>query len=54
MALEGTIDEWIVTLHNDNAMELRNFDHFIAALWKCFKDPLGDHKARDRIKPEIT
>lgn len=49
MALEGTTDEWIVILHND-ASELRNFDCFMAALWKSFEDPLADCKARDHIK----
>lgn len=32
MALEGTAANWMVTLHNDNALELDNFDHFMAAL----------------------
>lgn len=49
MALEWTTAEWMDTLHN-NALELRNFEHFIAALWKCFEDPIANHKAKDHIK----
>lgn len=49
MALEGTMAEWMVTLHND-VSELRNFDHFMAALQMHFEDSLADHQARDHIK----
>lgn len=37
-------------LYNDDALELRNFDLFMATLQKCFEDLLADCKARDSIK----
>lgn len=42
-ALEGTMAEWMVILHN-NASELRNFDCFMATLQKSFEDPLANYK----------
>ncbi|XP_060541565.1 zinc finger protein 213-like [Pantherophis guttatus] len=50
LALEGAAARWMVTLHNANAPELWNFDHFMTALRRRFEDPLADRKARDRIK----
>lgn len=49
-ALEGAVVWWMVTLHNDDAPELRNFNRFMVALCKRFKDPLADCKAREHIK----
>lgn len=45
MALERPATQCMVTLHNDNALELRNLNHFMAILCKWFKDPLADCKA---------
>lgn len=42
MTLEEATARWMVTLHNDNAPELRNFNHFMTALRKHFKDPLAN------------
>lgn len=51
MALEGEAAEWMVTLQKNDAAEPCNFNRFMAALRKCFKDPpLTDQKARMRIK----
>lgn len=50
LVLEGATARWMVTLHNMNAPELRNFDQFMTALCRQFKDPLADSKARDCIK----
>lgn len=50
IALQGTTAEWMVTLHNDNTLELCNFDYFMTALQKHFEDPLADRKARTRIE----
>lgn len=50
LALEGAAASWMVTLHNANAPELRNFNRFMTALRQRFEDPLADRKARDRIK----
>lgn len=44
MALGGTAVECMVSLHNDEAMELQNFDRFMMALCKQFKDPLAQRK----------
>lgn len=48
MALEGAVAQWMVTLYNDDALELRNFNQFMVVLRKSFEDPLADCKARDR------
>lgn len=40
----------MVTLHNANALELRNFDCFMTMLHHQFEDSLADQKARDHIK----
>lgn len=42
LALEGGIARWMVTLHNVNALELRNFNRFMTALIWQFEDPLTD------------
>lgn len=44
-AMEGATVRWMVTLHNDIALELKNFNHFMAVLCKYFQDPLADCKA---------
>lgn len=40
----------MVTLHNADATELRNFNYFMMALCRCFEDPLADCKAHNHIK----
>lgn len=50
IALEHATACWMVTLHNADAPELQNFNHFMAALRQRFEDPLADQKARDSIK----
>lgn len=45
---EGATARWMVTLHNANSLEFRNFNQFMTA--PRFEDPLADYKARDRIK----
>lgn len=50
LALEGATAHWMVTVHNANAPELRNFNQFITVLCQWFEDPLADCKARDCIK----
>lgn len=50
MELEGTTAKWMVTLHNDDASKLRNFDHFMGVLQKYFEDPLAIRNARTRMK----
>lgn len=50
LALEGAAARWMVTLHNVDAIELQNFNHFMMTLHRCFKDPLADRKARNHIK----
>lgn len=50
VALEGATGSWMFIFHNDDALELRNFNCFMAELCRCFKDPLTNHKARDHIK----
>lgn len=50
MALEGAAADWMVTLHNTNATELWNFNHFMATLRWRFEEPLAEQKARDYIK----
>ncbi|KAK9396652.1 neuralized-like 4 [Crotalus adamanteus] len=49
-ALERMAVRWMVIIHNDDAPELRNFNHFMVSLCKCFEDPLIDQKDRDHIK----
>lgn len=49
MALEGTAACWMVTLHNADALNLWNFNHFMATL-RWFEDSLADQKARYCIK----
>lgn len=46
MALEGGAAEWIVALHDDDAMKLRNFDRFMAALRKWFEHLLAERNVR--------
>lgn len=50
MALKGATAEWMVSLHNDNASQLQNYNQFIAALCSWFKDPLAERKARTQMK----
>lgn len=50
LALEGAAARWMVTLHNADALELQNFDHFMMVLRCRFEDPLADHKACDCIR----
>lgn len=50
LAMEGAAAHWMVTLHNVNAPELWNFNHFMMALRQRFEDPLADQKTRDHIK----
>lgn len=50
MALEGPAAQWMVNLHNDNALELRNLNHFMPILCKWFEYPLANRKSRDHIK----
>lgn len=33
MVLEGAKTRWMVTLYNDDALEQRNFNHFMATSW---------------------
>lgn len=40
----------MVILHTTHAPELQNFNHFMAALRRRFKDSLADWMARERIK----
>uniref|UniRef100_A0A8C5SGU8 Uncharacterized protein n=1 Tax=Laticauda laticaudata TaxID=8630 RepID=A0A8C5SGU8_LATLA len=49
-ALEETAAKWMVTLHNDNAPQLMNYDLFMTALHTRFEDPLAEHKTRIRMK----
>lgn len=46
MVLEGEAAEWMVALHNDDVVELCNFDRFMTALKKQFEDPFTNRKAR--------
>lgn len=48
--LEGTVARWMVTLHNANAPELRNFNIFMMALRQRFEDLLADCRGRNHIK----
>lgn len=50
MVLEGPAAQWMVFLHNDNSLELRNLNHFIAIFRKLLEDSLADCNARDHIK----
>lgn len=50
LALKGTAGRWMVTLHNSDSPELRNFTWFMTALQWQFEDPLANCKARDHIK----
>lgn len=40
----------MVALHNDDALELHNFNCFMIAIQKSFEDPIADCKARTRMK----
>uniref|UniRef100_A0A8C5WSY3 DUF4939 domain-containing protein n=1 Tax=Laticauda laticaudata TaxID=8630 RepID=A0A8C5WSY3_LATLA len=40
--LEGTAAKWTVTLHNDNASQLINYDLFMRALCARFEDQLAE------------
>lgn len=50
LALEGAATRRVVTFHNMNNPELRNFIHFMNVLHCWFEDPFADQKARDHIK----
>lgn len=54
LELERGTAHWMVTLHNVNALELRNFEHSKTALCRQFQDPLANHKVRDHIKTKVT
>uniref|UniRef100_A0A8C6VH31 Uncharacterized protein n=1 Tax=Naja naja TaxID=35670 RepID=A0A8C6VH31_NAJNA len=49
-ALEGMASKWMVTLHNDNAPQLMNYDLFMAALHARFEGPLAERRARIWMK----
>lgn len=40
----------MVSLHNDDAPQLWNYGHFMAALLQWFEDPLVEHKAWTQMK----
>lgn len=50
LVLEGATGCWMVTFHNANALELRNFNHLMMMIRRRFEDLLADRKARDHIK----
>lgn len=50
MALEGEAAEWMLAFHDDDVVELNNFDKFMAALKKRFEDLLTERKARTQLK----
>lgn len=52
LALEGAAVRWMVTLHNGNAPELRNFNRFMSAMRWQFEDSLADRKTRDHIRTD--
>ncbi|XP_060546169.1 cysteine-rich protein 2 isoform X1 [Pantherophis guttatus] len=49
-ALEGVAAEWMVVLHNNNSLLLRNYNQFMRALRRRFEDHLAERKARLRMK----
>lgn len=46
IVLEETAVEWMVTFHNDEALELQSFDPFMLALQKRFEEAFTDCKTR--------
>lgn len=44
MAFEEEATQWLVALHDDDTVKLRQFNRFMAALRKRFEDPLADRK----------
>lgn len=54
MTLEGNAVEWMVSLHNDDAPELRSFDWFMMALCKRFEDPLAQPSTRVADGSQLT
>lgn len=42
--------EWMVSLHNDDAHQLQNYDHFMAALYQWFEASLVEHKTQSQMK----
>lgn len=42
MAFKWEAAQWLVALHDDDIVKLHQFNRFMAALRKWFKDPLSD------------